>query len=495
MSSPYKALHDNYIANRWSVGKLAPLALTVGCLIALGFLLSIPLLERSTTKVNQGLGDHEDIKMEGNARPVSEEQCRLVLTESIPIHMKYDANATFGTPLYEAWKDLLAVATEEVDVSSYYWTFTGDDIKVKSSTDLPGRDILKLFGDLPLRNVSVRVATSIPSVASNSTDLKVLQKKGVDVKKVNFGHLTNGILHTKIWIIDMKHIYIGSANMDWRSLTQVKELGVVIYNCSQLAEDVHKIFQSYWALGHHNATIPDPWPSDFDTTINREHPLLVNLNGIASRIYISGSPPSFCPAGRTKDLDAILYAIEEAEQFIDVAVMEYFPTSRYKRPRMYWPAIEDALKRSAFEHHVSIRLLISCGQNTDPAMLPFLRSLNALHQSAGSISIEVKVFIVPVGNQSSIPYSRVNHNKFMVTDKVAYIGTSNWSADYFNTTAGVGLVVQQDANHPSLVEQTLQKQLRGVFERDWHSQFTVALSDLGHHPDCTFAERRGDAAL
>lgn len=29
---------------------------------------------------------------------------------------------------------------------------------------------------------------------------------------------------------------------------------------------------------------------------------------------------------------------------------------------------------------------------------------------------------MPVGNQSDIPYTRVNHNKYMVTDKVAYIG-------------------------------------------------------------------------
>lgn len=33
-----------------------------------------------------------------------------------------------------------------------------------------------------------------------------------------------------------------------------------------------------------------------------------------------------------------------------------------------------------------------------------------------------KLYIVPVGNQSDIPYTRVNHNKYMVTDEVAYIG-------------------------------------------------------------------------
>ena len=42
------------------------------------------------------------------------------------------------------------------------------------------------------------------------------------VRNVNFTRLVGaGVLHTKLWIIDRKHIYIGSANMDWRSLTQV----------------------------------------------------------------------------------------------------------------------------------------------------------------------------------------------------------------------------------------------------------------------------------
>lgn len=31
--------------------------------------------------------------------------------------------------------------------------------------------------------------------------------------------------------------------MDWRSLTQVKELGIFGYNCSCLAKDVNKIFE------------------------------------------------------------------------------------------------------------------------------------------------------------------------------------------------------------------------------------------------------------
>lgn len=63
------------------------------------------------------------------------------------------------------------------------------------------------------------------------------------MRSLNFNKLLGGgVLHTKLWIIDRQHFYLGSANMDWRSLTQVKELGVVGYNCSCIAEDLGKIF-------------------------------------------------------------------------------------------------------------------------------------------------------------------------------------------------------------------------------------------------------------
>ena len=32
-----------------------------------------------------------------------------------------------------------------------------------------------------------------------------------------------GVLHTKLWVVDGAHFYVGSANMDWRSLTQVHD--------------------------------------------------------------------------------------------------------------------------------------------------------------------------------------------------------------------------------------------------------------------------------
>ena len=44
---------------------------------------------------------------------------------------------------------------------------------------------------------------------------------GAEVREVDLKLITGGIVHTKLWVVDQKHLYLGSANMDWRSLSQV----------------------------------------------------------------------------------------------------------------------------------------------------------------------------------------------------------------------------------------------------------------------------------
>lgn len=65
----------------------------------------------------------------------------------------------------------------------------------------------------------------------------------------------------------------------------------------------------------------------------------------------------------------------------------------------------------------------------------------------------------------------------MVTDNVAYIGTSNWSADYFINTAGVGLVMEDTGEFAvnATSVNTIRSDLARVFERDWNSPYSVDL--------------------
>lgn len=55
----------------------------------------------------------------------------------------------------------------------------------------------------------------------DTTELKKI--KGIEIRTLDMEALIGaGIIHTKMWIVDGQQMYLGSANMDWRSYTEVR---------------------------------------------------------------------------------------------------------------------------------------------------------------------------------------------------------------------------------------------------------------------------------
>lgn len=77
---------------------------------------------------------------------------------------------------------------------------------------------------------------------------------------------------------------------------QVKELGAVIYNCSRLARDLEKTFQTYWVLGAPKAVLPKHWPRHFSSHINHFQPLCARFAGVPTTAYFSVRGLEQCPA-------------------------------------------------------------------------------------------------------------------------------------------------------------------------------------------------------
>lgn len=71
----------------------------------------------------------------------------------------------------------------------------------------------------------------------------------------------------------------------------------------------------------------------------------------------------------------------------------------------------------------------------------------------------------------------------MVTDNVAYIGTSNWSGDYFTSTAGIGISLLYDSNldiqSAENVKSSLREDLVNIFNRDWKSPYATDNLQVG----------------
>ncbi|XP_055913518.1 5'-3' exonuclease PLD3-like [Eupeodes corollae] len=410
---------------------------------------------------------------------VCTDKCRIQLVESIPEGLNFSDNSPKFLSTYDAWSILLNSTKNSLDIGSFYWTLRGADFYNHTSA-WQGEDIFKKLMTYGRRKkYQIRIAQSIPTANEPNFDTQILTKrKAADVRSVNFPRLLGGgVLHTKLWVSDGQNFYLGSANMDWRSLTQVKELGVLVTNCTCLAKDVAKIFEAYWFLGRNDSEIPPRWPEFYSTKFNVKSPISVQFNDdLNFNTFFSSSPPPFSATGRTNDLDAIVNVILSAEKFVHIAVMDYYPLIIYSPKIRYWPFIDDALRTAAIENKVSVKLLISLWGSSRPSEDYFLKSLSSLTSSFKGVDIEIRRFIVPADpDQAKIPFGRVNHNKYMVTDNTAYIGTSNWSGDYFTDTAGIGLIIKDSNNDRKDNDTTIVTQLTSVFERDWNSPYAFEL--------------------
>lgn len=322
--------------------------------------------------------------------------CRISLVESIPEGLTFNSSVTHPST-YSAWVQLIDLAREEIELGSFYWNLDDRDEPDKS---LPskGQDIFRRLMDAGTRRqVKIKIAQNFPSKLFPQTDTWNLAKaNAAEVRSLNFERLLGaGVLHTKMWVVDKKHVYVGSANFDWKSLTQVKELGIVALNCSCLAKDLSKIFDVYWYLGQKNDTkIPSEWPAEFATQYGLNNQMNISFNGLPYNSYLSSSPPQFCPGGRTSDVDAIVDVINSAREFVHVAVMDYSPSMLYSHPPRYWPEIDNALRSAAFNKGVQVRLLVALWEHTKNSTFKFLKSLQDLNEINTDVTIEVvRIFI------------------------------------------------------------------------------------------------------
>jgi phospholipase D3/4 len=165
---------------------------------------------------------------------------------------------------------------------------------------------------------------------------------------------------------------------------------------------------------------------------------------------------------------------------------KYMVGDRVATP-VWWPALYDAVLHVVTTKALHVRLLISEWAHTSEFITPYLQALQAA-ADAGAANhtmqagrLEIRRFRVP-GWQSTEAhscsqahenaprpraypgYTRVNHTKYIVTDRRANIGTSNMTWDYFYNTAGSSLNTDQ----PALVQK-----LQEIFDRDWGSDYAT----------------------
>ena len=460
---------------------------------------------------------------------------RASLVESIPVGLE----SLRGTPAVQYSEDVLVRLTQAaqstIDLTAMYWALLPDpkgtdeqgftDEQFRQMGAESGRALYAALYDAAQRGVSIRILQS-PGFSGQQQESDTLREQfpeRISIHEIDMGKwYGGGIMHQKIWIFDSVHLYLGSANMDWKSLMQVKEMGVAVEDCPELAADATRYFDSWWAfsaLSPKNQEAFDPavridrrvpsWSSlvaaskrsqspladKYATKYCKHTPLRLALNGEQCGIFLSGCPQEVLGNGRTWDGEALVHTIDDAQKSVCISVMDFAPAGLYSRPSagppvgaegiiptdtpVWWPLLTDALLSAVLTRKVYVRLLVSKWAHTSALIEPMLRALQSTADAGradpymSSGQLEIKLFMVPgwnstTGSNRKFPgHTRVNHTKYIVTDRRINIGTSNMTWDYFASTAGSSF----NTDHSALV-----CTLQSVFDRDWASPYAYRLS-------------------
>lgn len=329
-----------------------------------------------------------------------------------------------------SWVEMIDGARAQLDLEHFYLSHRPGEAL---------QPVLDAIGRASARGVRVRLLldagmySTYPRTADSLATLPGITLRRIDVRRQG-----GGIQHAKFMVADRRDAFVGSQNLDWRALSHIHELGIRMRD-PVLAGAVARVFERDWASADTTRPLPGiaadapQWPRRVATR-----------QGQAS-VWIGASPASMDP-GLPWDHDLILARIAGARREIVAQVLQYGVSGHGHSDSTLHRALLGALERG-----VRVRLIVSdwvVGGRGESALRDLARH-----------GAEVRISRLPEWSGGYIPFARVEHCKFMVTDREwLWLGTSNWEPSYFLDSRNLGVVVQQTA---------LALQAHGIFERSW----------------------------
>jgi len=385
--------------------------------------------------------------------PVVPEQIEeFELVESVPVETNLDNEAIRNAR--EVWLEMINGATKTIDLEQFY---------VSNAPGEPLEDVLSAIVSAAKRGVRVRFVVDAGMYRTYPETLDSLgAMANIAVRKFDMRRVGGGPMHAKYFIVDDKELFLGSQNFDWRALKHIHEIGCRVRSVD-LCEIFSDLFNLDWRLAGAEGDTSDgcgmvrqySLPLTCDAEVPFPRALRADQVGSVTRERIRVWPvysPGICiPDERLWDEKRLVSMIDDARSEVLVQVLTYSSLE----DSVYYDVLETALRRAA-ARGVAVKLLVSDWAKVSPK-IECLKSLEVLP------NIEVKLSTIPQWSGGFIPYARVEHCKYMVTDgEVSWVGTSNWERSYFHEARNVGLVVEG---------KSVGRMLRDVFYKSWDSKY------------------------
>jgi phosphatidylserine/phosphatidylglycerophosphate/cardiolipin synthase-like enzyme len=382
----------------------------------------------------------------------------IEIVESIPVGTSLDNPEIRNTR--EVWLEMIGAARKTLDLEEYY-------ISNEPGKMLEG--ILAAILSAADRGVKVRILVDARMCRTYPESVDRLACHGnIEVRRIDFGAITGGVQHAKYFIVDGKHVFVGSQNYDWRALEHIHELGLRINN-SQIAAAYGDILNLDWQL----ASLPPEAIKAFSLTKKTYRtPIRVkDAAGEAAALFPTFSPLGYIPDSTLWDERAIVELIDGAQRSLSLQFLSY---SLADRQSGRYTVIDDALRRAA-KRGVKVRMIVSDWEKGTPAV-PALKNLASIP------NIEVAFTAIPDWSGGYIPFARVEHCKYIIADGMRFwLGTSNCEKNYFYSSRNLGIV----GASPNLAGA-----LSRIFLKSWTSQYKEVITQTGEYAPREHGEKK-----
>jgi len=373
----------------------------------------------------------------------------IELVESIPVETSLD-NPDIRNTL-EVWLEMLNSAQTTLDIEQFY---------ISNEKGEPLDTILGAIVSAAKRGVVVRIIVDGEMYRTYPNDVTWMEQQSSNITKhvIDFKALAGGIQHAKFFIVDGKEVFLGSQNFDWRALKHIHELGVRISGDNDLIRIYSDIFNEDWKYSEINDG--KSWNLPIYTIHRPDFMIFKSIYGDSIHVKPTISPKEFYHINGEKDLDEILFMINNAATEITLQFLSYNPVTKDG----YWDEVDAALI-SAAKRGVKVKLLVSDWNLGKTAVEHFKELIQYPN-------FEIRYTSILDYSGGFIPFARVEHCKFITADSICWIGTSNMRYDYFYESRNVGLIIENGK---------FTHRVRDIFYKSWNSEYAHPIESTGEY--------------
>ncbi|XP_030466173.1 uncharacterized protein LOC115685279 [Syzygium oleosum] len=493
-------------------------------------------------------------KLPAPAVTASSPHCQAWLVQSIPTDMPLLRRVPGVLSTADVLRWLAGNSTKKLDIIAQYWQLNArpDDPRsgdygysrsdmLRFGADL-GRGVYKAIEDAADRNVTIRLLQHSGVYPDYDKEPNDLASGRTNVKSATLLFTKwwgSGIVHAKVWISDNRDVYIGSANNDWKSLSQVKELGIYLVNCPKIAKKVESYNDNLWKLSSLNASaytknvwdqqwqitrkVPcwshfleseerckSPLPRSVEVPHVAGYPVLShphmfrlpldtpgrNHTSSQSQLsYLSFAPPELSFGKVQADEQAWVDTIKSVGSgaTVRISTMDWLGQSQYADQTVYWSSISSAVSEVVFSKHAKVKILVAHWahfiNNTDVYLKSLLYS-NVLCSSSKynkcSGKVEIKYYKVPGFNMTGAAI-RKGTSTGNLYPGYTRVNHGKYAVSDVRAHVGTSNLIWDYFYTTAGVgfgtyDQDIVSQLQEVFDADWDSPYAVPVeeSEEGH---------------